>query len=66
MLNVGKAVNHCCCCCCYTLLLLLQAAEELLAGVPDEVAVWGWKEPQAIFTLPFLYRVRLLVFLERE
>ncbi|WIA14629.1 hypothetical protein OEZ85_003134 [Tetradesmus obliquus] len=35
----------------------IQAAEELLASVPDDVAVWGWKEPQAIYTLPFLYRV---------
>ncbi|KAF6252812.1 hypothetical protein COO60DRAFT_496496 [Scenedesmus sp. NREL 46B-D3] len=35
----------------------VQAAEELLAAVPDGVEVWGWKEPQAIFTLPFLYRV---------
>jgi hypothetical protein len=42
------------------LLLLLQAAHELLSAVPDEVEVWGWKEPQAIFTLPFLYRVRQL------
>jgi hypothetical protein len=40
------------------LLLLLQAAHELLSGVPDDVEVWGWKEPQAIFSLPFLYRVR--------
>jgi hypothetical protein len=41
------------------LLLLLQAAEELLSGVPDDVAVWGWKEPQAIYALPFLYRVSI-------
>lgn len=32
-------------------------AAEFLADVPDDAPVWGWKEPQAIYTLPFLTQV---------
>lgn len=36
-----------------------QVAQEMLADVPASAQVWGWKEPQAIFTLPFLVQARL-------
>jgi hypothetical protein len=36
----------------------VQVAAAFLADVPADVPVWGWKEPQAIYTLPFLIQVR--------
>lgn len=36
---------------------VLQVVAEFLADVPDDAPVWGWKEPQAIYTLPFLTQV---------
>jgi hypothetical protein len=41
------------CCVC----VMLQVAAEFLADVPVDAPVWGWKEPQAIYTLPFLLQV---------
>lgn len=41
--------------------VLCQVAAEFLADVPPDAAVWGWKEPQAIYTLPFLVKVGVAV-----
>lgn len=34
-----------------------QFAERMARDVPEGTRVWGWKEPQAIYTLPFLRAV---------